>query len=89
VKHFIYRALCEGQDNTKKKRRKPLGALRRFGGNIFRSSFKIATRHREVGLNWAGALGAMFIAFGYYGLTFCGELVSAVFPHLIRRNLRV
>lgn len=89
VKHFICRALCEGQDNMKEKQRKPFGALLRFGGNIFRSSFRIATHHREVGLNWVGALGAMFIAFGYYGLTFCGELVTAVFPHFIRRNLRV
>jgi hypothetical protein len=31
----------------------------------------------------------MFIAFAYYGLTFCGELITAAFPHLIRRNMRV
>jgi hypothetical protein len=40
--------------------------VRRFGGNLRGSSTKIARHHREVGLNWPGALGAMFIALAYY-----------------------
>ena len=64
-------------------------ALRQFKGNILRASRSIASHHRDVGLNRIGALGAMFIAFAYYGLTFCGELLTAPFPNLIRRNVRV
>jgi glycosyltransferase involved in cell wall biosynthesis len=91
LKHFVYRALCEGQDNAhfESAHRKSFTALRHFKGNILRTSRSIASHHRDVGLNRTGALGAMFIAFAYYGLTFCGELITAAFPHLIRRNMRV
>ena len=92
MKHFVYRALCEGQDNVKyykSKHGKCLAAFGRFRRNVLRSLTKIATRHHEVGLNWPGALGAMFIALAYYGLTFCGELLTVAFPHMIRRHLRV
>ena len=99
VKHFVYRALCEGQDNVVQEKsadnrrlvalRRFRSALHRFGRNMLHSSTKIATRHRDVGLNWLGALGAMFIALAYYGFTFCGELVTAVSPQFIRQNLRV
>ena len=89
VKHLVQRALCEGQDNVvedKSTPRKRLAALRRFCSNVLNSSTQIATRHREVGLNRPGALGAMFVALAYYGITFCGELLTAVSPQFIRRN---
>jgi glycosyltransferase involved in cell wall biosynthesis len=92
VKHFVYRALCEGHDNllmNKSTDRNRLGALRRLLRNMLRSSARIATRHREVGLNLFGALGAMVVAFAYYSLAFCGELIAMVSPHFIRRSLRV
>jgi len=92
VKHFVYRALCEGQDCAQYERpwyQKFLSALRRLGANMARSSTKIAAGHRDVGLNWPGTLGAMVIAFTYYGFAFCGEVVTVVFPNLIRQNLRV
>jgi glycosyltransferase involved in cell wall biosynthesis len=92
LKHFVYRALCEGQDNvvmhagTKQKR---LMALRRLCGYMRWSWAKIAKHHCEVGLNQFGALGAMFIALAYYGLAFYGELLTVVSPRFILRNLRV
>jgi glycosyltransferase involved in cell wall biosynthesis len=92
LKHFVYRALCEGQDNVVMHdgtERKRLMALRRFRGHMRYSLAEIAKHHREVGLNRFGAVGAMFIALAYYGLAFCGELLTAVSPHFIRRNLRV
>ena len=91
LKHFVYRALCEGQDNAhfESAHEKSFTALRHFKGNILRASRSIANHHGDVGLNRTGALGAMFIAFAYYGVTFCGELLTVAFPHLIRRNVRV
>jgi glycosyltransferase involved in cell wall biosynthesis len=95
VKHFIYRALTEGQDNYhwgvqyNSANGKRFAALRRFRGNVLRSSGRIITRHHDVGLNWPGALGAMFVAFAYYSFVFCGEVVTAVSPQLLLRNVRV
>jgi glycosyltransferase involved in cell wall biosynthesis len=92
VKHFIYRALTEGQDNVvqyNSPNGKRFAALRRFRRNVLRSSGQITRRHREVGLNWPGALGAMFVAFAYYSFVFCGEVVTAVSPQFILRNVRV
>jgi glycosyltransferase involved in cell wall biosynthesis len=92
VKHFIYRALTEGQDNVvqyNSANGKRFAALRRFRRNVLRSSRQITTRHRDVSLNWPGALGAMFVAFAYYSFVFCGEVVTAVSPQFILRNVRV
>jgi glycosyltransferase involved in cell wall biosynthesis len=91
VKHFIYRALTEGQDNVvlDKNTGRRFVALRRLYKNV-RDSFKrIAARHSEVGLGWLGTLGAMLVAFAYHACAFCGELITAVSPHFVRRNVRI
>jgi glycosyltransferase involved in cell wall biosynthesis len=91
LKHFVCRALCEGQDNAQSLGRKGrlITAFNRFVGHVIRSCKKIAVRYPEVRISRSGVLAAMFIAVAYYGVALCGELITAVYPQFVRRNLRV
>lgn len=88
--HFVKRALCSGQDNVHLQEEPGvLGAARRLKWQMVGARRRIMSHRRELGLGALGAVGALLVAAGYFGLEFIGDLVTRVNPTLIRTNLRV
>lgn len=96
LKHFISRALCDGHDTVLQLRRTGeiktlglLGAWERFLRSNREAYWVIRKRYRDVHLSNSGAGAAMAVAATYFGLALAGEIVSRVFPNLIRRHFAV
>lgn len=90
MSHFFRRALCQGYDNRiGRDVGGRLVTLRQFYWDMRRSRARISANYRNVGLTATQSLGALAIAFTYYGIAFLGELVTFVSPTLIRDQVRV
>jgi hypothetical protein len=92
LKHFIWRALAQGRDRLSRERMKQS----RWGASIFAgavrwirhcggSVMKILTRFYRVQLNPLLIPCAIAIAWAYYSLYWCGELMSHLNVPAIRR----
>jgi len=90
--HFVCQALTEGHDRTVllgmhrlSARESWRGSWDRFMRALHDARRRVSEKRRQVGVGRLGALGALALAFLYYGLTFAGERVGMRWPWVIRR----
>jgi Glycosyl transferase family 2 len=97
LRHFVFRAICQGHDtllNSKNKRlatlrASPLGSIWRFTKGTLDAPRRIWERRGKAGVGMLGMIGAFALSVTYSTLMLFGEIATLISPKFVRKHFAV